>query len=585
MKGSRLAHLIAAIGIAASGCQSRPATGPGADHVFVNARVYTLDEDQPWASAVAVVGERISYVGDESGARALIGSGTAIHDLGGRLFLPGFIDTHAHPMMAAGSREQLKLDPQATEAELLAAVARYARKRRDVPLIQGFGFGAAQFGPEGPDKRALDRAVSDRPVILVDEGGHSAWANSKALEILEIDRYAADPIPGSHYYKRDAAGDPTGWMLESQTFMPALAKLGGFQKQDAVDGADDLFRLWSSLGVTTVYDAGMTAFEMTALEAAAQLDAEGRLPFRYVASHMIQNPAQLSSAIETFRTLERRYRGRRLRMGGIKLHNDGTIQAHTAGLLTPYTDDPGNRGGVLVEGDALRDFVVAVDAAGIDLHIHAIGDRTVREALDAVETARVANGSTETRITLCHLELIHDEDLPRFAELGVVAQTTPIWHGPNGPDSLRALGPGRFESLFRFARLTRDGVRVTFGSDFPASGTIQGISPVFNIEVGHTRQAAGEPDSPIQGDIGERLDLETMVRGYTLDAAYQLHLEHEVGSIEVGKRADLIVLSRNLFEIDQYKIHTTKVLLTMVNGVVVHERGLRHWIADRALGL
>jgi predicted amidohydrolase YtcJ len=300
---------------------------------------------------------------------------------------------------------------------------------------------------------------------------------------------------------------------------------------------------------------------------------------------MIQNPVQLPAAIETFRSLEGRYRGKRLRVGSIKLHNDGTHQAHSAGMLEPYSDDPTNRGGVLVAGQALRDFVTAVDAAGIDLHVHAVGDRTTRETLDAIEAAHRANGPTPTRFTLCHLESIDDQDLPRFAELGVIAQTTPVWHQPYGPPERRSLGPQRYEALFRFAQLARDGVRVTFGSDFPAGGTIQSISPVYNIEVGHTRQAPGQPDGPIQGDPGERLTLETLVRGYTLDAAYQLRMEHEVGSIEVGKRADLIVLSRDLFEIDADEIHTSKVLLTLVDGVVVHERGLRDWITDRVLGL
>ncbi|MBW2271523.1 MAG: amidohydrolase [Deltaproteobacteria bacterium] len=585
MTRSRFAALVTALSAALLSCQSRPAIGPGADHVFIDARIYTVDPSRPWAAAVAVEGERISYVGDEAGARALIGSATEVHDLGGRLLLPGFIDTHAHPIMAAGSRENLSLDPRWSEVQVLRAVARYARKHRDARLIQGFGFGATQFGAEGPDRRALDRVVTDRPVLLVDEGGHSAWANSKTFEVLGIDRDTPDPIPGSHFYKRDANGNPTGWMLESQTFMPALAAMGGFSARDAVAGADDLFGLFSSVGVTTVYDAGMTAFEGMGFEALAQLDAEGRLPLRYVASHMIQNPNQLAAAIESFRDLEARYRGKRLRVGGIKLHNDGTIEAHTAGLLRPYTDDPDNRGGILVEGAALREFVTNVDAAGIDLHIHAIGDRTIREALDAVASARRSNGATGTRITLCHLELIHADDMHRFAELDVIAQTTPIWHGSGGPDSVPALGAERAHAMFRFNSLVREDVRVTFGSDFPASGTILGISPVHNIEIGHTRQTTGEPDSRLQGRTQDRLALETLVRGYTLDAAFQLRMEDEVGSIEVGKRADLIVLSRNLFEVDPYAIHSSKVLLTMLDGVVVHERGPRNWLTDFLLGL
>jgi len=574
--------LIGALSVA---CQSRPVPGPGADHVFVGGAVYTLDEAKPWATAVAVTDGRIVYVGEDAGARARVGQATSVHDLAGRMLLPGLIDTHAHPVMAAGMSQSLSIDPDDDGKEVAAAVARYARKYPERPLVQGFGFGAAQFGIAGPHKRLLDRVVSDRPVVLIDEGGHSAWVNSKTLEVLGIDRDTPDPIPGSHYYARDAQGEPTGWMLESQTFTPALAKLGAVTVEQTVEGAHELLDLWSSFGVTTIFDAGMSAFEDVGFEALRRLDRADELPVRIVASHMIQHPKQLDGAISRFRDLERRYSSDRVRLGSIKIHNDGTNEARTAAMLEPYFGEPANRGGVLLEPEVLSRFVTLVDASGIDLHIHAIGDRAVRDSLDAVAGARRANGETGGRITLCHVEVVHDDDLGRFADLGVIVQTTPVWHVPPSEAMAEALGPDRVARLERFAPLVRDGVRVTFGSDFPASGTIRGISPMHNIEAGVNRQRFGEPDSEILGGEAQRLDLATLLRGYTLDAAYQLRLEAELGSIEVGKSADLIVLDRNLFETERHDLHAAKVRLTMVDGEIVHERGLRNWLVEFVLGL
>lgn len=566
-------------------CQTGRLREPGADHVFLDGRVYTLAPDQPWARGVAVRDGRIVYVGEEEGARAWIGTDTRVHDLDGGMLLPGFIDAHAHPIMGAGSSQSLAIDPEDDVDAIAAEVARFARKHPDRAILQGFGFGAAQFGTAGPHKRVLDAAVPERPVVLIDEGGHSAWANSKALELLGVGRDTPDPIPGSHYFKRDASGEATGWMLESQTFMPALVRLGAGTAEDTAEGAADLFALWSSVGVTTIYDAGMSAFEEPGFEALAALDRDDRLPFRIVASHMIQHPDQLEGALARFEALRERHATARVRVGSIKIHNDGTIEARTAAMLEPYVGEPDNRGGVLLEPEVLTPFVARVVEAGVDLHIHTIGDRAVRQALDAIEHARSASPRSGVRITMCHVEVVHDDDLARFAALDVIVQTTPVWHQPPGAETARALGPDRVARLERFAPLVRDGVRVTFGSDFPASGTIRGISPLHNIEAALTRQAFGDAEGAILGGPEQRLDLPTLLRGYTLDAAHQLRLDEELGSIEVGKQADLIVIDRNLFEVERHAIHRAKVRLTMMGGEVVHERGFRDWLVDRILGL
>jgi predicted amidohydrolase YtcJ len=541
-----------------------------ADLVLTGGKVYTVNSEQPWAEAVAVKGDTLIFVGDASAAEAHIGSETQVANLGGRMVLPGFIDTHAHPMQSAGMTYTLQLDSSMNLAEIQEAVAAYAAENPDRALVVGFGYGEFQFDSAGPTKEMLDAAVLDRPVLLIDEGGHTGWANTRALELFGIDASTPDPIPGKHFYRRDLEGNLTGSMVESQTFFRLLADFGAYDSALALSGGNLAYLVFRLSGVTTVFDAGMSAFEPQALEVAGQLADEGRLPFRLVASHMIQNPDQVPGAVAYYRALEATYNRGLLKMGGIKIHNDGTIEARNAAMLEPYADEPGNRGQVLLEAEALEAFVIESDAAGIDLMIHTIGDRAVREALDAIESARLQNPNATTRHTLTHLEQVSDADLPRFAQIpDLIAQTTPYWHS-FFEASVAALGEPRASSYHRYRQLVDGGVRVTFGSDFPATGGSPfDMAPLRNIQVGHTRQAIGAPDSKILGDPSERLSIETLIRGYTLDAAYQLRMEDEIGSLEEGKQADLVILDKDIFAVPADQIHQIRVETTMLAGKII----------------
>lgn len=549
---------------------SPPQADPVIADLIVQGRIYTVDAAQPWAEAVAIRDGAIVRVGDTKSTDPHVGASTRIVDVGERMVLPGFIDTHAHPMQAVGLRYALLLDVFMDVDEILTALMSYADSNAERPLLLGFGFNELQFGSDGPRKEVLDAVIADKPVVLIDSGGHSAWLNSRALEVFGIDKDTPDPIPGAHYYQRDEDGTPTGWLLESQTFFPPLAEFGAYDTEAALDETNFVYSLFRSSGITTVYDAGMSSFEPIALEVAAELERRGTLPFRLVASHMIQNPNQVPGAIARFRELETQYNRGRLRVGMIKIHNDGTVGARTAAFLEPYSDFPESSGSVLLEPSMLDTLVAEADAEGIDLHIHAIGDRTVRESLDAIEVARRDNPAGVTRHTIAHVELTSDADLPRFAELGVIVQTTAYWQALIADESRAALGDDRFDRAFRFRELVDSGVRVTFGSDFPATGgPVFAMAPLWNIEVGHTRRLPGVVDGPINGGAEARLSLEEMIRGYTLDAAYQLRMEGEVGSLEDGKQADLVVLDRNLFEVPPQEIHQVRVDATVLGGQVV----------------
>lgn len=563
-----------------SGCtQTRPLQG--ADVVLLNGNIDTQNPESPWASAIAISGKRISYVGDNQQVKTLIGQNTQVIDLDGQLVLPGFIDTHAHPVMAAGMSDGLHLPLDTPPDELLKIIKKYINDNPHSNGIMGFGFSAAVFGVEGPTKELLDALEPNRPVILVDEGGHSAWVNSKALELAGIDRNTPDPVPGTHYYQRDNEGNPTGWCLEAMTFFPMIAKLQLIDKEQIMAGSADLFSLFSAFGITTVYDAGFSAFADTAYEAVDQLAREDSLPFRLVTSHMIQSPAHLSDAIDKLSAYQQRYSSELVMPRVMKIHNDGTKEARTAGQFEAYADNAENFGSVLLEGNTLYDFVKDVDKAGFDIHIHAIGDKAVHEALNAFEHTKTANPNSANRYSVAHTELVIDSDLPRFAANNVIAQTTPYWFEPHGED---ALGKTRAEKLYRFRQILDSGAKVTFGSDFPATGALIGLSPIVNMEMGQTRRFP-ETDKTTTPSKDKALTLAEMIRGYTYDAAYQLNLETELGSLEEGKLADLVVINKNLHEMEAEQIHTAKVAITMMNGEIVYQRNWKSYLTEWALDL
>ncbi|BFM15658.1 amidohydrolase [Maricurvus nonylphenolicus] len=570
--------LITTLGL--SGCtQTLP--GKGADLVLLNGKIDTQNSDSPWASAIAINGKRISYVGENQYAQTLIGQNTIVIDLDGQVVLPGFIDTHAHPVMAAGMSDGLQLSLDAQPDELLATIDDYVKDNPHTQGIIGFGFSAAVFGLQGPNKELLDAIEPNRPVILVDEGGHSAWVNSKALELAGIDRNTPDPVPGTHYFQRDSDGNPTGWCLEAMTFFPMIAKLQLVDTQKIITGSSDLFALFSAFGITTVYDAGFSSFADTAYEAVDQLAKEDKLPFRLVTSHMIQSPAHLVDAIDKLSAYQQRYSSELVMPRVMKIHNDGTKEARTAGQFEAYADNPDNFGSLLLEGKLLYDFVQDVDKAGFDIHIHAIGDKAVHEALNAFEQAKAANPDSSNRYSIAHTELVIDKDLTRFAANNVIAQTTPYWFEPHGE---AALGKERANKLFRFRQILDSGAKVTFGSDFPATGSLIGLSPIINMEMGQTRRFP-QSDKTSSAGPQKTLTLEEMIRGYTIDAAYQLNMETDIGSLEQGKLADLVVINKNVFELDEDQIHTAKVAMTMMNGEIVYQRNWKSYLVEWALDL
>jgi predicted amidohydrolase YtcJ len=564
--------LVSAI-LAVTGCSSfgpRTTLPAFADLIFVNAKVYTLEDAQPWAEAVAIRGDRIVYVGTRDEAMRFRGDSTQLQDLEGKLLLPGFIDAHSHPIYGGSIAQALSLDTNASVDDWVEAVGEFATANPHLPLIFGYGFLASAFGEEGPTKEQLDAVVSDRPVLLMDEGFHGAWSNSRTLERLGIAKDTPDPVPGFSYYKRDADGHPTGYFLEGTAEM-AMDELNFITREGTVEGVRTVFRTMNQYGITAAFDAGAFDDIEMELQVLKELEESGRMTVRLVGSFFVGESEQAEGAVEQVAQLKATSKADKSHINTLKIMDDGTIEGRTAGMFEDYQGEPGNRGATIFSEAELRQMIGDATARGIDVHVHALGERAIHEALNAIEAAKASHPDSPSRYTLCHIQVITDGDVERFAALDVIAQSTPLW-ATYDEYGEAFVSQDQFQRYFRFKSLKQAGARLTFGSDFPATGAgIPGLSPLLSVELGHTRQYPGERNSPIQPAKHERLDIASLIRGYTLDAAYQLHLEDEIGSLAAGKKADLIVLERDPFSVDPYEIHQIRVLMTMMDGKVVYE--------------
>ena len=569
MRSSLLLAILAVL--VACSAPDREAPGFG-DIAFINGHIYTVDQANPVAEAVVVRGDTIVYVGDVAGARALIGRATEVRDLAGRLALPGFVEAHMHVMEAGRSATMLELNIEQSIEDWTGAVETYAARNPELPAIVGYGFIASAFGQAGPTRELLDAVVPDRPVLIMDEGWHTAWANTAALGALGVTRDTPDPVPGFSYYKRDPNGDATGYLLEDVA-VSAFEALSPVDEDVVVAGLETVIDIMNSQGITTAFDASARDFDpLTIKRSLARVQDSGELSIRVFGAAAVSASEQADTAVDQAELWRREVKGDGFHYNALKIFNDGTIEARTAAMFEDYQGDPGNAGQTVFSEDQLKEMITKAAARNLDVHVHALGDRAVHEALNAIEVARELHPESTNRYTLIHIEVIADQDLPRFGELGVIAQTSPLWFSYDDYGE-QFVSEDQFRRYWRVHSLEDIGVRLAYGSDFPATGLgIEGMRPLLNMEIGHTRQMPGEPDAPVQPLASERLSLESLIRGYTINGAYMLHMEDEIGSIEVGKKADLVVLDRNIFEVDPYTIHETKVLMTLMNGNVVFER-------------
>jgi predicted amidohydrolase YtcJ len=560
-----------AAALVAGPAEAEPSTGP-ADLIFRNGAVYTMEPTRPWARAVAVRGSRIIHVGGEDGLAALTVPRTRVVDLAGRMLLPGFVEAHIHPLTGATITRGVDLQFD-TREEILAALRAWKERTGPVPVVRGFGWRYNAFPAAGPRKEDLDALWPDTPVLLVAIDGHGAWVNSKGLAVAGVTRETPDPIPGFSFFQRDpATGEATGFLAEPPVMLQVSNAIEPFTPERVAQALTEWLPQASAAGITTVFDAGMQVVpEATGFGIYQELERAGRLPFRVVGSYYHNDPA--IDPVPIIQGLRRRFRSPLVRASVLKLNMDGGDNAHTGVFLAPYADRPETSGEPLVPPERFADIVRRADRAGIDIHVHCIGDRATRLTLDAIEAAIRRNPPRERRNAIAHLTLVDPADEPRFARLGVVGQFSAQWAVADQPwekVSRARLGPERADRLYRIGALVRAGGRAAFGSDWPAANSYSTYRPLDAIEVAMTRRELDRPEArplPPEDDV---IPLAEALRAATIAGAWQLRMENEIGSIEPGKRADLVVLERNLFEVPVREIHTVKVAMTVMNGVVRH---------------
>lgn len=529
-----------------------------ADLVLRNGAVYTVDAARTWAQTVAISNGHIVYVGDDEGGKKFIGSRTKVIDLQGIMVLPGFHDSHVHPVTGGLELGECNLNEATTEAEVLDTIRRFAEAHPQDKWIRGGGWQLPLFPDANPHKSLLDKIISDRPAYFSAADGHSGWANSRALEIAGINKSTPDPVNGR--IERDAkTGEPTGTLRESAAGLVSKF-LPTYTAKDQVEGLRRGLKMANDFGITSFQEA---AAEESELKAYAELDRRGELTARVHAALYV-DPAKGLQQIAGLKELQRKYQGRNLRINSVKIFADGVIEPHTAALLEPYVGLGEERGKANWETEALNQMVVALDREGFQIHVHAIGDRGVRMTLDAFELARKTNGIRNSRHHIAHLELIDPADIPRFRQLNVVANFQPLWAFADPYITKLTepfLGPERSRWLYPIGSVAKTGAIIACGSDWSVSS----MNPLEAMQVAVTRRGledgAGEAWRPEQ-----LVDLQTVIAGYTINGAYVNFEEKETGSIEVGKAADLIVVDRNLFEVAKPDIHKAKVLLTLLNG-------------------
>ncbi len=547
-----------------------------ADYVFKNGAVYTMDASAPKAEAVTVTGKEISYVGDNKGADAYVGQNTKVIDLKGKMLLPGFVDAHTHPTTAfIAQGADLQYD---SLEQILASLKAWADSHPDAKVIRGFGWRYNVFPKTGPNKADLDKLFPDRPVILAAIDGHSAWVNSKALELAGVDAKHPDPVPGFSYYQRDPkTSEPTGWAVETPAAQEMLGKLAPPTPEAVIAAMADILPKFAAAGITAAFDAGMPLMQTDRGFAAYQeLEKENKLPLRIVGCYYWNNPKAEDPAGIALR-LREQFQSELVQARALKINVDGGDFQRTTVLIKPYPDQPDYHGEFLLGPELINAAVLKAQANRLDTHAHVVGDGAVRAYLDAVENARKAYPDSASRHTAAHATYLTDEEVARMAKLNVTCQASAQWNSPDPGVEVSVTNIGKdimFSEMGRINSVLKAGGRVAFGADWPAANYTSTFLPLDAIQVALTRAILPKYGTkqflPILPPENERITLDQALKAQTLDAAYVLGLEEKIGSLKVGKLADIVVLEKDLHDINPEKISTTIVDLTMMNGKITH---------------
>ena len=546
------------------GCSRQAQPKDAADLVIRNANVHTMDDTVPRATAIAVQGERILWVGDDGGVARFIGEKTRVVDAGGRLLLPGFIDSHFH--VGLGEDPNVERITGQSLKEIQEQVKAFADKRPDLKWIEMDGWNYSAF-PDGglPAAADLNGLTGGRPAFLVAYDYHTVWMNQEALQAFGITR-ATKSVSFAEALEHDTrTGEPTGILfgfssagLSEQAEAELRRHLPSHSLEGAAGRVERLLGRAARAGITTLVEP-QTYLETVPLY--ARLETEGRLPQRLQVA-LFHRRGTTDAEIGKFDEARRQYNSDRFRVAAVKLYIDDVIEPHTAAMLAPYADRPDTKGNTDYPPQEFNDVVARLDKLGFQILTHAIGDRGIRTALDAYEHAQKVNGVRDSRHEIVHVECLSEQDVPRFHALGVTACMQPRHCAPDvSVQWEKAVGTQRWRYAWAFRSLRDSGATLAFSSDW----NVAEMEPAIGIYTALTRKGLdGKPDG---GWVPEQtIDIETAVKGYTITGAWANFLEGNRGSLVPGKYADLVLLSDDLFTIAPEKAKDVRAVWTVVGG-------------------
>ncbi len=528
--------------------------------VLRGARVLTMDDAKPEASAIALVDGKIAAVGTPDDVKPFL-EGARVYDLPATaLVLPGFQDSHNHLVWSATELQDVDLSDVADAEALRTAIEAGLAKLPEGAWLRASSWDISAF----PDASAamLDPFTGDRPVYIAAADGHSAWVNSAALKAAKID--ATTKAPEGGRIEVDAKGNPNGLLRESATSLVSNL-LPDYPDEQVDRGLQTALDEAYSYGLTAIIDPSAKEWMLRGYQRA---DAAGKLKMRVKAAVEIKAEEGAAGGLAKVLDYKKRYASPHLEVNAVKLFVDGVIETGTAALIEAYVGS-NQAGDLLFKPELINQIAVAVDKEKLQLHAHAIGDRAIRVTLDAYEAARKANGERDSRHQITHLELIDPADIARFRPLAVIANIQALWAYPDSyiTDLTEPkLGPKRSEWLYPFAALKQAGATLVGASDWSVSS----MNPVEAMQVAVTRQDPEDANGRVLTPQ-HRLEIMDMLRAYTVNGAFAAFDEANSGTLSVGKRADVVVLDRDLTKIPSTEISASKVLITLIDGAPVYE--------------
>ncbi|MGB7847679.1 MAG: amidohydrolase [Candidatus Acidiferrum sp.] len=559
------ALFLALLSSAFSTCAQQGVRVAPADIIIVHGKIYTVDEKKPWAQSLAIRKGKIVAVGTDLQVERMRGIGTKYIDAGGKLVLPGFTDCHIHLADGGLSLKRLNLEDAKDVPDIVNRLRTYVDEHPNDKWILGGGWNYPMFAPDMlPNKKPLDELFPVIAIFLESYDGHTFWANSKALALAGITKSTPNPLNGE-IVRDPKTGEATGALKESagDLVRKVAPKPTYVEKLNALRAG---IKLAGRNGITRVHSAGG---EFEQLDLLQELRESKQLTVRFHIAYSVVPPELRREDLSAIEAARKKYHDDWIDVNSAKFFLDGVVETHTAAFLEPYSDDPSTKGALFWDPQKFKAAVAELDKKDLQVYTHAIGDLAVRTALDAYEAADPKNHSKHRRNRVEHIETIAADDIPRFGKLGVIASMQPQHAYPDA-DTLdvwaRDVGPDRASRAWVWKSIAQHDGHYAFGSDWP----VVTINPWQGIQTAVTRQTHDR--KPPEGFVpSQRLTLAQAVEGYTSEAAYAGHREKTEGSLEKGKVADVIMVDRNIFEIEPHTIDQTKVLLTIVGGKIVYE--------------